>query len=86
MSEKELADLVEMDEQGNLVMRPVLGWISIRVEGMLFWRVRYSETPNIPSKRIQLVLTPQAALHLSEELTRQARRIIDAPPPEQSQN
>jgi hypothetical protein len=64
VDESRLAGL-ELDKEGNIVTRPVLGWTTAPVGG----------------KSLQAILTPHQALELAETLTKQAWRILDAPKP-----
>lgn len=76
---------LETDADGMLITRPVLGWVTMPVMGMsVLLRLQYAETPaelETGGRRLQVLLTPQACLHLADELTKQARQILDAPKP-----
>lgn len=80
----------ELDENGEVVMKPVTGWKIAPVAGIaVLLAIQYVETPaeleTGDSKSIQLVLTPQKCLELAEVLTRVAKRILE-PQPGQSLN
>lgn len=84
MDESRLAGL-ELDKEGNIVTRPVLGWTTAPVAGMaVLMKLDYAERPEdikTGGKSLQAILTPHQALELAETLTKQARRILDAPKP-----
>ena len=76
-------DGLETDAQGNIVSRPVMGWITAPVAGMfVLLGLKYAETPEqlkTGGKTLQFGLLPAQALELAEMLTRQARGILEAP-------
>jgi hypothetical protein len=85
--EREMSlDTLEKDTQGNIVTRPVIGWITAPVADMfVLLGLKYAETPDqIKSggKRIQFGLLPAQALELAEMLTKQAQAILDQQPSE----
>jgi len=77
-------------EHGNVILRPVMAWFTAPVADIaVLLAVEYSEKPqNIESggKLIQLVLMPQQCLDLAETLTRQAKRVLEGPPPTEKRN
>lgn len=87
MSDKpnEALKALEIDEQGNIVTRPVLGWITVPVAGMsVLLRLNYAETPEelgMGGRHLQVILTPQQALELAEILTIQGQHIFRVPAP-----
>ncbi|HSZ74669.1 MAG TPA: hypothetical protein VK779_07610 [Rhizomicrobium sp.] len=78
-------DDLEKDSSGKIVTRPVKGWSVAPVADMfVFLQLRYAESPEElqgPGRVLQFGLLPAQALELAEMLTRQARAILDAPPP-----
>ena len=74
----------DVDKNGMVITRPLLGWTMAPIEGMfLLARLNYAETPadiGNDGKAIQLILTPQQALELADVLTKQAKHILGAPP------
>ncbi len=77
---------LEMDEQGMVVTRPVLGWTMVPVAGTaVLLRLQYAETPvelKTGGRFLQVLLTPQQAQELAEMLTTQAQRILTTRPSE----
>jgi hypothetical protein len=77
---KDVLALIETDHQGNVVTRPVLGWVAAPLaETSVLLRMRYAETPQDIDKgglQLQFVLTPPQDQELAAELTRQAERIL----------
>lgn len=75
---------LEMDAEGNIVTRPILGWTTAPVAGMAILLVlNYAESPDelkTGGRFLQTIWTPQQALELAAVLTKRAREIIDAPP------
>jgi hypothetical protein len=81
----------ELDENGNVVLKPVTGWTTAPVaEVAVLLQIQYEDGPEdigTDGKRIQFVLKPQACLEIAESLTKQARRLLDAKlPPGKSPN
>jgi hypothetical protein len=76
---------LDLDEKGNVITRPVLGWTTGPVAGMdVFLKLDYAENDaqlRTGGKALQCILTPQQALELAETLTKQAKRVLDAPTP-----
>ncbi len=76
---------IEKDAQGMVVTRPVLGWTTAAVAGTaVLLQIQYAEKPadiGTGGLSLQVVLNPHKALELAETLTKQARRIVDAPIP-----
>lgn len=70
----------DLDADGMVITRPVLGWTIAPVAGMaVLARLNYSETPadiGTGGKALQIVLTPQQALELADLLTKQAKHIL----------
>ena len=70
----------ETDENGDLIVRPVIGWqILTFAETALLVAIQYSETPEEPEnsgKWFQLAMTPPQALELAERLTEQAQQAM----------
>ena len=83
-------DSLEKDAQGNIVTRPVMGWVTAPVAGMfVLLGLKYAETPEqlkSGGKTLQFGLLPAQALELAEMLTTQARSILDAPRPSDPPN
>jgi hypothetical protein len=82
---------LEINHDGTVVTRPVLGWTTVTVaETAVLLSLQYAEKPEdirTGGKSLQVVMTPQNALELAESLTKQARRILDAPsPPQRAQH
>ena len=79
-------DMLERDAQGNIVTRPVTGWVTAPVAGMyILLGLKYAETPEelkVGGRRLQFGITPAQALELADVLTQQARGILDAKPTE----
>ena len=76
------------DENGNVITRPVTGWITTPVAGMfVLVAIQYAEKQSDIEtgdlKQLQCILLPQQALELAETLTRQAKRLLE-PPSEKS--
>ncbi len=76
---------LEINPDGTISTRPVLGWTTAAIAGTtVFLQIQYAEKPAdiaTGGLSLQVVLTPQQALELAETLTKQARRIVDAPIP-----
>jgi hypothetical protein len=76
---------LETDAAGNLLTRPILGCIVAPIGGMaILLKLQYAERPEelkTGGRSLQFVMTPQQGLEIAETLTKQARRILDAPPP-----
>lgn len=72
---------LELDENGGVVVRPVIGWTTSTVAGMnVFLRIRFAETPaevETGGRQLQVILTPRQARDLAAELERQGARIMD---------
>jgi len=71
----------ETDDAGNLVLKPVTGWTSAEVAGIgVLLAIQFADTPAQLEKdecsRLQLYLTPQQCLELSERLTKLARHLL----------
>jgi hypothetical protein len=81
---------LEMDNNGNIVTRPVLGWTTVPAMGTaVILAIQYAETPQelkTGGRRLQLVLTPQQAQELAATLTTQAARVLSAPGPDRPPN
>ena len=77
-----MANDLELDSKGNVVLKPVTGWaIAPVAEIAVLLKIDYSETPEDigkGGKSIQFVLTPPKCLELAEVLTRQAKRLLEA--------
>ena len=75
----------ELDEDGMIVTRPLLGFTIVTVAGMsILTRLDYAEKPadiETGDKSVQLILTPQQALEVADALTRHARNILGTPRP-----
>ena len=73
---------LETDSNGDIITKPVTGWITAPVaEIAVLLAIQYVETPLAletgDNKSIQLVLTPQQCLELSERLTKLAKSLIE---------
>lgn len=80
MSEPEL----EKDSQGNVITKPVVGWITAPMAGMaVILQMQYVDSPEQLDAggrtKLQFVLTPQQCQELAETLTRQAARVMNSP-------
>ena len=69
------------DFKGKGQARELHGWVlSPEQRGSLKLVLQYGPGPDVAGDReglVQLLLPPEAALHLAEELNRQARRTLD---------
>jgi hypothetical protein len=74
---------IELDANGMVVTRPVLGWTTATAaEIAVILQIQYSEKPadiDTGGKSLQVVLTPPQCLELAEVLTRNAQRILNFP-------
>ncbi len=72
---------LQKDKNGNIVTRPVTGWITGTVAGIaVLLAIQYADTPEeiaTPSKQIQFGLMPQQCLELAEKLTTLAKRVLE---------
>jgi hypothetical protein len=84
-SSQSLEDL-EIGPDGLITTRPVLGWVTApAMEMSVILRLNYAETPQelqTGGRHLQVILAPPQCLALADVLTRQARRILDAPRPQ----
>lgn len=76
---------LEKDENGNVITRPVTGWLTSPAGGIaVVLGIQYAESPadieRGTCKHIQCILLPQQALELAESLTTQARRLLEPHP------
>ena len=75
---------LETDRNGQIIAKPVIGWTTATVAGMsVILAIRYIETLaeiETGGKSLQLALTPQQCLELSETLTRLAKKNLQAHP------
>jgi len=80
-----LADDLEKDTNGQIILRPVTGWITGTAAGTgVILAIQYIEgfeQFETGGKRVQLALLPQQCLDLAETLTKLANKIL-APSPE----
>ena len=78
------ASELDKDASGNVILRPVMEWITgTAAETGVILAIRYLESPEqfqTGGKRVQLVLTPQQCLALSETLTKLANNILTPDP------
>jgi hypothetical protein len=87
-----MAQHLETDEKGNVMLKPVTGWTTGPVAQIaVLLAIEYVETPEELEtggrKSIQFVLTPPQCLELAEVLARQAKRLLgDSLPPGKSPN
>jgi hypothetical protein len=69
------------DDEGSGRARQLHGWVlSPEEPGSLKLVLQYEPASDIAGDRegrVQLLLPPEAALHLADELSRQARRTLD---------
>ena len=75
---------LETDRNGQIIAKPVIGWTTATVAGMsVILAIRYIETLaeiETGGKSLQLALTPQQCLQLSETLNKKAKRILEDQP------
>jgi hypothetical protein len=74
------AEEVNMDDfEGNGQAQELRGWVlSAEKPGALKLVLQYGPASDTPGDGlVQLLLPPEAALHLADELNRQARRTLD---------
>jgi hypothetical protein len=81
----------ETDSEGNIILKPVVGWTLTDVDAMnVLLQVRYEDGPEdigTSGKAIQFVLTPTTCLRFAAELTKQANLILhDKLPPGKAPN
>ena len=80
-----LTDDLEKDKSGNIILRPVTGWITGTAAGTgVILAIQYIESLEAletGGKQIQLALLPQQCLDLAQKLTKLANKIL-APSPE----
>jgi len=74
---------LELDEHGNIITKPVTGWTTaVLVGSAVLLAIQYANTPEElesgQSHQIQLVLQPQLCLELAENMTKQAKRILES--------
>jgi hypothetical protein len=84
MSDSNTHPEFELNDQGNVITNPVVGWkIMPAAEVSVFLALRYVESPREletgGSKQVQLLLMPQMCLELAEALTRVAKRVLENP-------
>jgi hypothetical protein len=77
----------ETDGQGDIILNPVTGWTMAPVaEIAVLLAIEYVPNPDGletgERRSIQFVLTPPKCLELAEELSRQAKRLLESIPPE----
>jgi len=74
----------ELDQPSEEARRQLVGWSICHSDGAsLVLSLKYAAAPKDPEAnawRVSLVMPPEAALYLSEELERQARRILQRLP------
>ncbi|TDX64020.1 hypothetical protein EDE12_106166 [Methylosinus sp. sav-2] len=75
-------DALELNEDGSVKTRPVLGWTITPVAGMsVLLRILYAETPaelKTGGQNLQVILTPAQALDLAQSLAKPAMHILSA--------
>lgn len=74
--------LLETDQNGNIVTKPVTGWITGTVADIdVILAIQYAQSPlelqTGRNKSIQFVLKPQQCLELSEKLKTLANRLLE---------
>ena len=74
---------LETDSDGNIVSKPVMGWVIAPFAGMAtILRIQYATNQaelQSGGRWIQLALTPEQSLQLAERLTTLAKKILDEP-------
>jgi hypothetical protein len=90
MSESNLISDLEKDLDGNIILRPIVGWTTGTVAGTgVILAIQYIEALEeleSKGKRIQLALLPAQCLELAEILTQLASTILAPLPPGKSPN
>jgi hypothetical protein len=79
----------ELDNEGNAKVKPVIGWsIGLAYASVVLLQIEYlPEDMSEGSKALLFSLSPQVCLDISEELTKQARLLLQNPlPPGKSPN
>jgi hypothetical protein len=80
----------EVDENGELVIRPLTRWRIARVaESVVFLALQYSDSSadlRTGKRSLQLGLTPQQSLELADALIRQTHAILADKPSIQKPN
>lgn len=75
----------DLDDAGNIIAFPVLGWSMAPVAGMtVLLRLQFARDQDglrTGGEALQFVLTPGKAQELGEALTRQAQRLLNASQP-----
>jgi hypothetical protein len=88
----DLKSKLDKDADGQIIIRPLLRWITLPVAGTsVLLAVQYAETleeaETRRGKQLQLILTPEQCLLVSERLTTLAKNILgDRLPPGKSPN
>ena len=72
---------LELDENGLVIIRPVLGWTAapVAAETAVILRLQYAETPaeaRTGGRALQVMLTAPQALELSQVLAKQAENAL----------
>jgi hypothetical protein len=72
---------LQKDENGNVILNPVMGWTLGPVAGMyVLAAIQYATNPQeleTEGRVLQLSLMPAQALELAEMLTIQAQRLLE---------
>ncbi len=78
------ADRLEINDDGMITPRPVLGWVHGPIGGVIaVLRLNYADSPQdqiAGGRHLQVTLTPQQALALAEDLTRTANLLLAQAP------
>ena len=83
-SRADILSALEVNSDGNIVTRPIMGWTTVPAETAVILRLNYAENPDelrTGGRHLQVILTPQQCLELAQILTKQAQRILEAPRP-----
>jgi hypothetical protein len=75
--------VLESDEHGNVVEKPVIGWLITTIKGVtVLAAIDYADAAselNTDGKRIQLDLTPKQSLQLGAALINMASELLQEP-------
>jgi hypothetical protein len=74
-------NVLQLDEHGNVVAKPVIGWmITTDKDVTVLAAIEYADSPSeltTESSKIQLDLTPQQSLQLADALTKVANHVLE---------
>jgi hypothetical protein len=82
MDPDDLKAKLDKDESGNIVCKPLLGWITVPAAGTaVLLALQYADTQEQAEtrrgKQLRLILTPEQCLDLSDRLTILAKRLLE---------